>query len=156
NLFSKTHTDIFPPRSTGGQLLRALQDALATLTTQYAGQEARRNQARSSVANDGAAREELRAHLRALCRTARSLAVGAPEGKRPFKLPRRGGDEGLITAARTMAADARRSKGRFAAYGLRLDDLDGAIAAFARTCADRAERRRARGTARKDVDVALA
>lgn len=154
--FGKTHTEVFPPRSTGEQLFKALQDILAGLRAQYVGRGPRRNQARDGVANDGAARDELRARLRALCRTARSLAVGAPKGKRPFRLPRRGGDEGLITAARTMAADARRSKGRFAAYGLRLDDLDRAIAAFARACADRAERRRARGAARKDVDVALA
>jgi hypothetical protein len=154
--FGHAHTDVFPPRSTGGQLFKALRDALACLTTRYIGPVSRGNQARDGFVNDGAARDELQARLRALCRTARSLAIGAPEGKRPFRLPRRGGDEGLIVAARAMAADARRSKGRFAAYGLHLDDLDRAIAAFERACADRAERRRARGAASKDLAAALA
>ena len=154
--FGSTHTDVFPPRSTGGKLFTALRDALTGLTMQNVGLVSRRNQARNGVANDGAARDELQARLRALCRTARSLAIGAPEGKRPFRLPRRGGDEGLLTAARAMATDARRSKGRFAAYGLHLDDLDRAIAAFERACAHRAERRRARIAAGKDLEAALA
>jgi len=154
--FGRAHTDVFPPGSIGGQLFKALRDALTGLTMRYLGRASRRNQARDGFANDGAARDELQARLRALCRTARSLAIGAPEGKRPFRLPRRGGDEGLITAARAMAADARRSKGRFAAYGLHLDDLDRAIAAFERACADRVERRRARGAASKDLEAALA
>jgi hypothetical protein len=154
--FGHAHTDVFPPRSTGGQLFKALRDALTGLTMRYIGGASRGNQARDGFANDGAVRDELQARLRALCRTARSLAIGAPEGKRPFRLPRRGGDEGLIVAARAMAADARRSKGRFAAYGLHLDDLDRAIAVFERACAERAERRRARVAASKDMAAALA
>jgi hypothetical protein len=154
--FGHAHTDVFPPRSTGGQLFKALRDALTGLTMRYIGGASRGNQARDGFANDGAVRDELQARLRALCRTARSLAIGAPEGKRPFRLPRRGGDEGLIVAARAMAADARRSKGRFAAYGLHLDDLDRAIAAFERACADRVERRRAQVAASKDLAVVIA
>src|ERR1051325_3417148 len=105
--FGSTHTDAFPPRSTGRRLFSALQRALAELTTQQVAHISRHSQAGKSAADD--AREKLLTRLRALCRTARSLAVGAPVADVTFRLPRRGGDHALIAAARQMTDAARPS-----------------------------------------------
>jgi hypothetical protein len=155
DFFGKRHADVFPPRSTGAQLFAALRNALATVREQEAGHSERRKEARKSPA-DGAGRVELRTRLLALCRTARSLGVGAPGTNGTFRLPRRGGHHALLTAARKMVAVARKSNGRFRSYGLCLDDVDRALTTFERAIADDAARRRARNDARAGVEAALA
>jgi hypothetical protein len=156
--FGETYADDFAPSSLGKQLFAALGVIITEIDgygasevigvgEQLGGTETRRH-----------AREELRADLEAITRTARVMASDAPGLEEKFRLPRNRNDQHLLAAARGFAIDTLPLKAQFIAHELPadfLEDLNADIAALEAAIANQAGGRGSHVSARAAIDDAI-
>jgi hypothetical protein len=121
--FGVAHASDFAANSLAVQLFATLATIVSKLDADAATQVSSRGAAREGTTTRGQAREELRADLIAINRTARALAADVPGINDKFRLPPVGNDQLLLTAARAAAADAQALSAQFIAHEMPADFL---------------------------------
>ena len=114
-------------------LFNSLGEVIAELEAHANQQASGLSSARQSTQSLAAARDELESDLKAISRTARSIANSITGLEQKFRWPSELTDNDLLTRARMFAADALPLKAEFIKRGLPanfLDDLNEDIAAF--------------------------
>ena len=156
--YGAARADLFPPGSLGAHTfaeIGAVVDRLkASVTTESSGRRA----ARQGVVSKAAARAALRRALEAVNRTARGIAVDAPDILGRFQMPDGQSDHQLATAANEFADAAGPLAADFVAHGLPesfVADLRTALATFERAVSGRARGQETHVGARADITAAL-
>ncbi|MBC8030109.1 MAG: hypothetical protein H7Z16_08350 [Pyrinomonadaceae bacterium] len=121
--FGVAHTSDFAPTSLATQLFATLAGIVTRMDAHAATQVSSRGAAREGTTTRGQAREELRADLIAINRTARALAADVPGINDKFRVPPVGNDQALLNAARAAAVDAAPLQARFIALEMPADFL---------------------------------
>jgi hypothetical protein len=137
--FGIGHASDFAPTSVAAQLFATLATIVSTLDSHAAAQASSRGSAREGTTTRGQAREELRADLVNINRTARALADEVPGINDKFRVPPVGNDRILLNAARAAAVDAVPLEARFIALEMPADflaDLNDDIARLEATMDD--------------------
>lgn len=122
--FGAAHAAAFAEGSLGRQLFDSVAQTVADLESKGASQISGRNSAQNIAAVKSGLREELREFLTAINRTARVMAVEAPEFEAKFRLPRNINDQKLLNAARAFVLDATPLKEHFIRHEMAADFLD--------------------------------
>jgi hypothetical protein len=117
--FGLAHSDLFPPSEKGGEAFAQVTAAVAALSENAAAQ----------ISGDGTttreiARAALRNELDAIAMTARALAIDRPGLGDQFWLPRRGGDQTLLSAARAFLREAVPLEAEFVRHAMPADFPD--------------------------------
>ena len=131
--FGKTHSEIFPPGTVGGQAFAEVTTAIESLNAHAAEYASGRGSARETVTTKAIARGALREDIDAIVRTARAMSLGTPGLEDKFRPPRGSGDLALINTARAFVRDAAPMSNEFLAYSMPedfLEDLNRDIRAF--------------------------
>lgn len=111
------------PNSLSTQLFATLATIVTKLDGHAATQISSRGAAREGTTTRGQAREELRADLVAINRTARAMAAEVPGINDKFRVPPVGNDQLLLSAARAAAVDAQPLSAQFIAHEMPADFL---------------------------------
>jgi len=117
----------------GAQLSAKLSTKLSELINLTATQALGDGAARQGTDLREDARDDLRARLKRLSRTAHAIAITVPGLENKFRLPRGDNDEELIAAARAFARDAVEFRDHFVAHAMPptcIDDLNASITKF--------------------------
>jgi len=116
--FGLSHSDLFPPSEKGGEAFAQVTAAVSALTEHAVAQI-------SSTGTTARAlpRAALRNELDAIGLTARALAIDTPGLDEPFRLPRRGGDQALLSAARVFLHEATPLAADFVRHAMPADFL---------------------------------
>jgi hypothetical protein len=117
-------TNDFAASSVGKQLFENLKTAIAEVEGHAAAEASGRTSARHGTGTRSEARENLRADLDAISRTARIMADDVPGVLNKFPAPLRNNDQALINTARAYLADATPFKAQFIAHELPADFLE--------------------------------
>ncbi|MFN2454160.1 MAG: hypothetical protein ABR577_08060 [Pyrinomonadaceae bacterium] len=133
--FGAMHTTDFPASTLGNQLFTTIGTIVTELDAHAANQSSGIRASQQGTTSKAVARDRLRRALEEISRTARSMAFAAPGLDSKFHLPRtrKGGDQELLNAARSFAADAAPLKTEFIRHELPatfLADLDADIESF--------------------------
>jgi hypothetical protein len=153
--FGSAHADLFPSDSLGGRTFAEIGVVVDRLNTSVTSASSGRRAGRQGVA---VAREALRGALEAVTRTARGIAVDAPDIVGKFQMPHGQNDHDLATTARRFAEDAAPMAAAFVAHGLAtsfIADLQAALATFERALSGRASARGTHVGARAAITAAL-
>jgi hypothetical protein len=157
-VFGEAHANDFAPTSLGKQLFAALETIIVEIQGYAASEVSGIGDAREGTSTRGQAREELRADLEAIARTARAMAADTPGLEDQFRVPRNQNDQHLLAAARAFATDAVPLKAQFIAHELPadfLEDLNADIAALEAAIANQASGRGSHVSARAAIDDAI-
>src|SRR5690349_3604751 len=119
--FGLANAAAFPELSYGHQLFAEVTAAVAAVEQSAMDQSSGLNAAMLGTDKKDALREELLDDLAAINRTARAMALDTPGLQNKFRMPREGGDQTLLTAARVIAADAEAYRAEFIKHELRAD-----------------------------------
>lgn len=131
--FATTEAALFPAASFQSELLITLRQIISDLETQASAQASGKGSARQGGQSKEVARQELRASLEAISRTARVMSATIPGLENKFRAPRSVSDQQLLAIARAFAADALPIKAEFIKRGLPasfIEDLNADIAAL--------------------------
>jgi hypothetical protein len=156
--FGEGHANDFTPTSLGKQLFAALGVIITEIDGYAASEVSGIGDAREGTETRRQAREELRADLEAIARTARAMASDVPGLEDKFRLPRNTNDQHLLAAARAFATDAVPLKAQVIAHELPtdfLEDLNADIAALEAAIANQASGRGSHVSARAAIDDAI-
>lgn len=104
--FGKTHVDLFPKETLGGQTFAKLGAALTRVFEYASGQIASRNTVRTRTTAREAAHDALQAQLQRVSDTARAIAIDRPGLQSQFRMPVRTRDRALILGAKAFAEAA--------------------------------------------------
>lgn len=121
--FGTAHVSDFAADSLATQLFANLATIVTDLDGHAATQISSRGSAREGTTTRGQAREELRADLIAINRTARAMSAEVPGINDKFRLPPVGNDQLLLNAARAAAVDAAPISAQFIAHEMPADFL---------------------------------
>lgn len=153
--FALERPNAFPANSLGAETIAEIREIAATLTGAITAQTTGLSDAQRATAERLAAREALRETLKAIARTARVLALDMPGLENKFRLPRSGGVNALLHAARAFATDAAKLKAEFIRHEhpeTFIEDLQAEIAALERAMSSQNMKRDAHITATASVD----
>jgi hypothetical protein len=156
--FGETRANDFAPNSLGKQLFASLGVIIIEIDGYAASEVSGIGEALGGTETRRQAREELRADLEAIARTARAMASDVPGLEDKFRLPRNTNDQHLLAAARAFAVDAVPLKVQFIAHELPtdfLEDLNADIAALEAAIANQASGRGSHVSARAAIDDAI-
>lgn len=156
--FGAAHAAAFPAGSRGAEVLALLNAVVTELEGHATAQASGASAAREGTAQKAAAREALREDLEAISRTARAMALTTPGLDDKFRLPRNGGTQAWLTAARSFALDAEPVKAEFTRRGLPadfLEDLASDIRALEEAINSRSQNAGARVAATVAIDDAI-
>jgi hypothetical protein len=132
--YAATVKDSFAARSKGAASIAQIAQLIDNLSTLDASHTTNSRVALAGTSSKRGAREQLRAMLSRLNRTARVVGADDPELKERFRLAEGNPNaQELLSNARSFLADAAPHKARFVEYGLAddfLDTLEAQIAAF--------------------------
>ncbi len=131
--FGTAHDKDFATNSLGKQLFAEIATIVTKLAGAASSEASGRGSARQGTTTRASAREELRADLEAIRRTARAMADEVPGLADKFRIPRGNSDQELLAAARAFLADATPLSAQFIAHELPADflqDLQDDIAAL--------------------------
>jgi hypothetical protein len=116
--FGLSHSDLFPPSEKGGEAFAQVTAAVAALSEHAAAQISGPGTTTREIA-----RAALRNELDALGMTARALAIDRPGMDDHFWLPRRGGDQTLLSAGRAFLREAMPLEAEFVRHAMPADFL---------------------------------
>jgi hypothetical protein len=156
--YGAARADLFPPGSLGARTFGEIGDVVDRLNASATSESSGRRAARQGVVSKAAARAALRSALEAVTRTARGIAVDAPDILGKFQMPDGQNDHQLTTTARQFADDAAPLAAAFVVHGLPksfVADLHAALATFERATSGRALGRETHVGARADIAAAL-
>jgi hypothetical protein len=134
--FGAEHAGAFRSDSLAPDLFEAVAQAAAEITKSLTAQTSGIGSVQQATVSRAGAREALRADMHAIARTARVMALDTPGLENKFRLPRGGGDQALLQAARTFAAEAVAFKAEFIRHEMPnsfIEDLLSDIANLERT-----------------------
>jgi hypothetical protein len=115
----------FPETSKGGQAASEILDILAEIDTHATSRESSISALQRDTVVKKDLREAIRAHLRAISDTARTIALDHPDIKGSFQFTGANvGDRTLLATARAFAAAAQPLKARFVEYDMSADFHD--------------------------------
>ena len=157
--FGVEHAASFPQGSAGGEQFAVVAEVVEELDRHAAAQASGTGAARQGSALRAAARATLCAHLRAISRTARALAVDAPEVATMFRLGRIDVDKVLLSTAHAFLTLAEPLKADFIRHELPADflaALQAAIESFERAVVSQNMALSAHVGARAAINVTLA
>src|SRR5207253_1135141 len=103
--FGTAHAADFPAQTLGNEMFTIVKNVVTELENQAAHQSSGLNTSLEGTATKAAIRAALFDDVAAINRTARSLAYEATGLDNKFRLPRKGRDQELLSAARAFAAD---------------------------------------------------
>ncbi|MEQ1759592.1 MAG: hypothetical protein ABL986_14840 [Vicinamibacterales bacterium] len=153
--FGRTHQDLFPPSSPGGEIFDALA-AVVTRLDEHA--MSKRSTARDGRTQKNTAREDVLTHLDTISRCARIIANDVPGFDDKYKVGRLRSNQAILTAGKTFAREAALSSGVFIKYGLRetfLEQLNASIEACDVAVRAWQVARDGHTSARANIDAAL-
>jgi hypothetical protein len=156
--FGEAHVNDFAANSLGKQLFASLATIVSEINEQAASEVSGIGDAREGTSTRRQAREELRADLEAIGRTARAMSADVPGLDDKFRVPRNQNDQHLLAAARAFAIDAAPLKAQFIAHELPadfLEDLNADIAALEAAIVNQASGRGSHVSARAAIDDAI-
>ena len=156
--FGAARTNVFPPQSVAGKLFGIVTDDRDRLREYATSQTQGHGTAREGGGSRTVAREAVRDDLIAIKRTARILGLDTPGLDGKFQLPRRIGEQGLLTTARAFADDAAPLKDKFIAHGLPadfLEDLEADAAELEAAISEHDSGRGAHVAARAQIEATL-
>lgn len=156
--FTETHAASFPEGSVGREMCDEVAAAVSEIESQATAQDSGKRAGMEGTTLKSVAEERLRRTLAAVRDTAREMARKTPGMEEKFRIPRGGGDQALLTLARSFAQDASPLKDEFARWGMPnnfLDELDAEIADFERSINDRTQKRGEQVAATAAIDAAL-
>lgn len=122
--FGVVHKPDFAPSSLGKQLFSTLAAIIAEIDGHAASETSARGTARQGTGTRSQARDELRADLEAIRRTARAMSDEVPGLDDKFRLPHDNNDQSLLSAARAALQDAPEYSAQFIAHEMPSDFLD--------------------------------
>lgn len=156
--FSEAHANDFAANSLGKQLFATLATIISEINEHAASEVSGIGDAREGTSTRRQAREELRADLEAIARTARAMSADTPGLDDKFRVPRNQNDQHLLAAARAFAIDAAPLAAQFIAHELPadfLEDLNADIAALEAAISNQASGRGSHVSARAAIDDAI-
>jgi hypothetical protein len=156
--FGDAHKDVFPAPSLAGPMFAAVGAAIAELNQQAASEVSGRGAAREGTAAKSSARADLRKILEAISQTARAMALDTHGIDDKFRMPRGGGDQRLLNAARAFAQDAQPFADAFVAHAMPatfLTDLQADIERFEQAMRDHSAGKETHIAARAAIDAAI-
>lgn len=124
NDFGAAHKSDFAPSSLGKQLFSTLATIITELDGHAASETSARGSARQGTGTRSQARDELRADLEAIRRTARAMSDEVPGLDDKFRVPHDNNDSSLLSAARAALQDAPEYSAQFIAHEMPADFLD--------------------------------
>lgn len=122
--FGAQFDSAFPENSFGAVHFALLDQIITQLRAQALEQSQGRNAAHESFLSKSATGADLRRRMDAIGRTGRVMAQTLPVLEDKFRLPRSEGDQELLNAARTFAADAEPFKAEFVKRGFNADFIN--------------------------------
>jgi hypothetical protein len=131
--FNAAHGADFTPGGQGAKLFATVSLVVNKFEQQGGAQVSGTNLARSGTATKAVAYHLLHDDLVHISETAHGMAATVPGLDKKFRMPRSGGDQALLNAARAFRIDAEPLKAQFIAFEMPadfLDQLDAAIAQF--------------------------
>jgi hypothetical protein len=132
-VFGAAHGGDFTPDSEATKRFAEIVLAVGGLDQLALTQKSSGGQARSGTSAKSVAYAALHDHMAAISHTAHTLALTTPGLDSKFLMPRSGGNQALLNAARAFATDALPLKAQFIALEMPadfLDQLNADIAAF--------------------------
>jgi hypothetical protein len=156
--FAKENPDLFPEGNFAREQLDVIDSALEKLEKHAAAQVAGRDASRHGAKSKTAARDALIRLLEAISRTARPFAARTPGLMEKFRVPHNESYQGLVAAARAIAAAALPLKAEFVKRGMPadfLEDLEELIEDLDEAHAQRIEGRDSRYEATLAIDAEL-
>lgn len=155
NRFGADEAAFFASRPFVTSYFDEIQQLVADIQAHAGAQVAGRSSARQFTQSKAAAREELLRDLAAVSRTARSMSRDFPGLEEKFRFDPRLKDQELLTAARTLGAEALPLKAEFVKRGLRpdfLEDLTADASAFEQALSSRTGQQRNHVDATATID----
>lgn len=155
--FAETHADSFPTNSLGSRLFAEIKSAFDDLNTHAATQVGGLRTRSEGTTTKAGTHADLRDALRAICRTARSIAVEQPGVDSRFRMPARD-EQSLLSGARAIATAAESLKAKFIEYGMPadfLEDLETKIESFVEATERQNAGEEARVSATASIDDAI-
>lgn len=122
--FADAHAEAFPAGSLGAETVAELKRVVEELTEAATSQTSGLSSVQRATAERTAAREKLRASMKAISHTARAIALDTPGLENKFRLPRSGSDSALLQIARAFAADAPPLKEKFLRHAMPADFIE--------------------------------
>ncbi len=157
--FGVTYASDFANQPLAKEQFAAVSEAVIELDNLAVNQSSSGQAARSGTSSKTLLREELHDDLLGINRTARAMAIDLPGLEGKFRMPRgSAGDQALLTAARTFAADAVPLAEEFIRHAMPpdfLDELKKSIADFETTLDKRATAKGAKVAATAALESAL-
>jgi hypothetical protein len=114
----------FPPDSLGGELFSIVKAAAQEFAAQLAARSSGSSSVRLGTDMKSVARDNLSAALDRIRRTARAIALEAPELASQFRIPPDATDQELLATAQAFAKDAVQWKSTFISYAMPADFID--------------------------------
>lgn len=139
--FGEKQAADFPAESAGALGFTTVNEVISRLAELHDDQTGKKGTRQEQVTTKSSARRAIRDDLRAINRTALSLAIEQVGLDKKFRLPRSGGDQALLSAARNFITEARPLRSEFVRHDLPADfieDLEADIAMFERINAGQA------------------
>lgn len=155
--FGASHADKFPANSRAAELLALVAAAISGMEAHATSQDSGNHATIERTTQKKVARAKLREILEAISRTARAMTLSTPGLADKFRMPRSNGEQGLLIAARSFAADAEPLKSEFIRRGLPasfIEDLDAGRAALEELVSSKVQKTGARVAARVAVSTA--
>jgi hypothetical protein len=131
--FARLQAARIPAGSFAGELFASLSHIIANLQAAADRQSSNMRAAKQGTTSKASLRDEIILALRAIARTARSMAHSTPGIEDRFRFSPNATEQALLSAARTFAADATPLKAEFIRRGLPatfLEDLNADIDAY--------------------------
>jgi hypothetical protein len=122
--FGASHERSFPEGSRAAQLFALVSTSVANMETHAATQQTHARAAKETTTQKGAAFEALQEQMEAISRTARAMSPAVPGLRDKFRVPRSGGMQTWLAAARSFAEEAAPIKDEFTRRGMESDFLD--------------------------------
>jgi len=139
-------------------MFATIDAAVERLRSHFVAQDSGDRESIKGTKTKQVARADLTNALLAVSRTARAVVSGTPGGAGQFRVPLRGKDQGLLSAANAIVAAATPLRDRFVAHNLPatfLDGLKAAIDAFEAAISRRSTAKESRAGARAEIQKQL-
>lgn len=153
--FAGARAEAFLAGSLGAEMVAELRRVVEELTGAATSQTSGLSSVQRATAERTAARERLRASMKAITHTARAMALDMPGLETKFRLPRGGSDSALLQIARAFAADALPLKDQFLRHAMLatfIEDFEEDIADLERAVGEQNTGRGAHVTATATVE----
>jgi len=160
--FGAARREMFPVASSAGKLFAAVAAAAEGLEQQLPSTPGGRGTPREGTTSKAIARQALRRRLSTIATLARALALDAPDIADKFNIPLNCGDDRLLVAARSFAANSRPFAKLFIAHDMPSnfltalgEEIDALAAAMAQGRLGRQKAKAMRGGINATIDTGV-